>query len=201
MIAFNIRTLLFYGLCFVLTGCCKEDTTPWKISEDYSEWLTVAVGNYKVITGGKYKVMPGRNSAETVEALQIYRYTDRLTPRYNLSWIFDQELVFETEDKEFINRFFMAAQKRIESICPRWSEEKHYVVALDNTYMRAGVFILHTCEIDGITSGIIEYYSISNSIYRNSALIEIFKEINLLPPQTRTMLSSPKTTPTTSPTM
>jgi hypothetical protein len=132
----NNYIIFFCLLCCFFIGCPEKETTPWRLNKEYSAWLTTSSGNYKA--------MMNKDIAQTVDAIQIYKIKNKQAPQYGLSWIFNQALIYETDNKEFIESFFSAAQEKLEFIsdCSKNNidDDKFYIVALDNTFMRAGVF-------------------------------------------------------------
>lgn len=156
--ALTILTIIAIFVHYLVFYVCNRDNLPWQMDWDYSYYLTVKEGEYEFMTGVK--------SADTVDALRVYKVTRKHYEWYGLEELLEKEVVFETKEKPFIRKFILSAQKwmdvddssvPVEDRFPAsercrkaWSKEeesdKYYVVMFDNTFMRAGYFLLFVCE-------------------------------------------------------
>ena len=138
-------------------------------------------------------------SADTVDGLRIYKETREHYEWYGLEELLGKELVFETEDKTYIRKFVLAAQEWIDTtgiedvndraslgcgwLSSRWRESvKYYVVMFDNTFKRAGYFMVVLCdnqEEPHMEISLAEDEGFSHMMYYNEALIPILREIDI----------------------
>jgi hypothetical protein len=193
---FKLLLVLITGIFVyaLVKSVCNHDNLPWQLDYNYSLYLTVDDSGYEHMTGSK--------SADTADALRIYKVRSKRYEWYGLKELFKKELVFETKDRRYIREFVLAAQKRMEvgdSSVPvedrfpasdgcEWGHLKErefdwfYVIMFDNTFKRAGYFLTHACKSQDKeymqilvpdTSG---FGPIS---YYNESLVPIFMAIHL----------------------
>lgn len=151
---------------------CNKSKDYWRLDSEYSEYLTITAPNYKA--------KMGHNSADTVDALRIYKVDQKHNDMYSLSELFTKELVYESKDKKVIREFLLAGQEVIMHLdCKRdQDEETFHIIALDNTFMRTGYFLVNVCNVNGAKYAIIHPLQKGggSSIYYNKALIPIFED-------------------------
>jgi hypothetical protein len=122
--------------------------------------------------------MNGPLIAKTVDAIRIYRTFQKHDDIFGLDDLFKKDLVFESKDKQFVERIVIAAQQTIMHLdCERNPAGEHFhVVLLDNKEMRAGYFLLIRCE--GGQYAIIRSLQKGggSSIYYNSSLLQLLNK-------------------------
>lgn len=167
-----MRYCIYSTSLFFILLSCGEKQMPWRLDSEYSMFLTIMAPNYKAMTYS--------DISDTVDAIRIYRINQKHDDMYSLSELFTKELVFETKDKKFIRKIILAAQDEImHADCIRiQDQETYHVIAFDNTFMRAGYFIINICKGNGNEYGIVRPLQKrgGSSIYYNKSLIQIFKE-------------------------
>lgn len=150
----------------------NTNKTPWRLDAEYSEQLTIDAG------------ISGSLIAKTVDVIRVYRTFQKHDDMFSLSELFKKDLVFESTDKQFIQRFVLAAQQIIMHIdCKKNKDNEYYhVILLDNKQMRAGYFLFIRCESGQYAIVRSLQKSGEASIYYNSSLLQIFKEeLKLIP--------------------
>lgn len=174
-----MKIFLLIVLMLGLIGCMRE-RMPWQLDLQYSRYLTVMASEYEKMSGTK--------SANTVDALRIYKITDKGYKWYNLKELFTKNLVFETKDKQFIRNFVLTAQEDVRDLnsCNRVYRnlefDQFYVVMFDNTFMRTGYFLFTVCHSRGKEYGEIlvpDESGFGPIGYYNESLISILKTINI----------------------
>lgn len=174
LIALIVISLIYYT-ADVLFPIYSDIKIPWEMDPEYSFMLTANPKGYDHISSGHGTLL------DTVDAVRIYRIKGRRADRLmtTMAKLFRRELVFETKEKEFIERFIEATQAFSEDvpICMRqYDNEALHVVALDNTFMRAGYFVLTACEKGANDYFRIQPLHVSDSVYSNRALYRLLKE-------------------------
>lgn len=188
-----ITVICVYLLVEFVCNRCSQGNLPWHLDYNYSRYLTVKANEYASIHGTE--------SYATVDGLRIYKERSKDYEWYGLESLFKKELVFEAKDKDYIRKFILAAHNRLvvgdweDSVmdteeaskgCGRSNSKGQeldwfYVVMFDNTFMRAGYFLMIACK-----SPDKEYMNILVSdtsgfgpiAYYNESLLPIFRAIN-----------------------
>lgn len=177
----KLLLILIIGLFIYPLGQtgCDRNNIPWQLDLKYSRYLTVM--------GPEYERMTGTKSADTVDAIRIYKITDKRYQWYSIRELFKKDLVFETKDKLYIKQIVMAAQEDIKDLqgCNRVYKnqefDQFYVVMFDNTFMRIGYFLLTVCSVQGKEYREIRVPDESGFgpiVYHNESLISILKTIH-----------------------
>ena len=171
--------LISFVFIFIQSGC-NNNSIPWELDFKYSRYLTSMADEYVQLTGAK--------SADTVEAIRIYKVTGKRFQWYSLKELFAKELAFETKDKDFIKQFVLASQEDVKDLtgCDIGNGNKEidqfFVVMVDNKSNRIGYFALNVCMNQNK-----EYRKIlipdesgfGPIIYYNKSLVSILKTIHL----------------------
>src|SRR5262249_29235658 len=124
----------------LVTGSCRRAEAPERFDASYSEFLTSLSGNYTAITGEK--------SADTVDAVQIYRIPSDRFEELSLEQVRAGELAYETRDKAKISLLFQALQAQSgENVeCNAVSDKiTLHMLAFDNSVRRIGYILIRRC--------------------------------------------------------
>ena len=152
---------------------CTQYDSGWKTDSRYSWYLTISSSNYYRLTGTK--------SSDTVDVIQVYVTDKTDDPFLPLDVLWSKQLVYESREKRFIDRFFIAAQSETEVDGCHWnlSDVVFHVIAYDKMLMRVGYFHYYPCTIDEVQYGTIRPID-DPGIYYTAELPKIFEEINKL---------------------
>ncbi len=162
---------------FFLGNTKAKNKDEWKLDPEYSANLTIMSTNYRAITGLEI--------SNSVDIIKVFKNDSCDGDILNLSKIFSKELVFESKDKDFIERFMTSAQVEETHVEKCYQNKRcgnFYVVAFDGAHNRAGYFILYQCEITGRHIGIIRPFQQgdSSTIYYNNSLINLMKSEKII---------------------
>jgi hypothetical protein len=182
-----LLVLIIGIIAYLFFPSFKRDKIPWQMDWDYSYYLT------------GYKSVAGTESDDIVDALRIYKVTRKGYEWYGLEVLFKKELAFETRDKRYIREFVLAVEKWMDAGyygapfdasegCRRTHSEeqesdKFYVVMFDNTFMRAGYFLMLACKSQDK-----EYLKIlvpdasgfGPMVHYNESLVPLFNKLSLI---------------------
>ena len=126
----------------------------------------------------------GNDIGDTADAMRIYKTKGTENRKFDLSYLLTEDFIYETKDKTLIKEFISTAQETIINI-PKCSEhrdrETFHLLVFDNTFMRAGYFLVIKCTVDNEKFGIISpLQKGGGSIYYSRSVITILEKINIL---------------------
>ena len=155
----------------ILSSCsCYDSDGHWMVDARYTWYLTFFPEHYYKLTGC--------DISDTVDAIQIF-VTDMDGDSFlPISTIRQKKLVYESRDKKFIDRFFVATQSKVEVEGCSYNniKEVFHILAYDKTLMRVGYFHYYPCIIRGIHYGKIRPID-DPGLYYSTELAKIFQEI------------------------
>lgn len=162
---------------FFLGNTRAEKKDEWKLDPEYSANLTIMSTNYRAVNGLEI--------ANSVDTIKVFKNDSCNGEILNLSKILSKELIFESKDMGFIEKFMTSAQVEDTHIEKCYQNKRCgnlYVVAFDEAHNRAGYFILYQCEIAGQDIGIIRPFQQgdSSTIYYNNSLINLMKSKKII---------------------
>lgn len=189
-----VTVMLILVMLYYVCIQCGKGNLLWHLDYNYTYSQT--------IQGPEYATTPGFKATDIVDGLRIYKERRKGYGWYGLRELLEKELVFETNDKDYIVEFLRAAHQwmmvgdwedkvmdteEASKGCGQghWKEQefdRFYVVMFDNTFMRAGYFMVVLCNSqdreyinilmpDKSGFGPISYY--------NDSLIPILRKIHL----------------------
>lgn len=146
-------SLVMFFLCSIPVTACTERNIPWRLDASYSEFLTISASNYKAMTGN--------DIGGSADAMRIYKTSGTGRKMFSLSHLLNEDPIYESNDKQFIEEFISSAQETIMH-APNCFEHRErdsfHILVFDNTFMRAGYFLVIKCTADNETLGIISPY-------------------------------------------
>lgn len=173
----HISNLLAIFLMGMYVTACAESNIPWRLDSLYSEYLTINASNYRAMTGN--------DIADTTDAMRIYKTSGTGRKMFSLSHVLNEDPIYESKDKQLIKGFISAAQETIMSV-PNCFEHRDrdtfHILVFDNTFMRAGYFLVIKCTADNERFGIISPLQKGGggSIYYSRSVITILEKLNIL---------------------
>jgi len=168
--------LLAVFLVSLAAIACAESNTPWRLDSLYSEYLTIKAPNYRAMTGN--------DIADTADAMRIYKTQKTDREMFSLPHLLNEDPIYESKDKQLIRGFISAAQETIMN-APNCFEHRDpvvfHVVIFDNTFMRAGYFLVIKCTSDNEKFGMISplMKGGGGSIYYSRSIITVLEKLNL----------------------
>lgn len=172
----HISNLLAIFLIGMYVTACAESNIPWRLDSLYSEYLTIKAPNYRAMTGN--------DIADTADAMRIYKTRRTSREMFSLSHLLNEDPIYESKDKQLIKGFISAAQETIMN-APNCFEHRDpdtfHVVVFDNTFMRAGYFLVIKCTANNEKFGIISplMKGGGGSIYYSRSIITFLEKLNI----------------------
>ena len=178
-----VKMTALFLLSFFIVLCWfapikADNKSEWILDPLYSANLTIMSNNYKAITNS--------DIFDAIDFIKIYKNNDCRDAILTLSEIFSKQLIFESKNQEIIKKVISSAQVELTHVPGCYQAklcENFYIVAFNEKEKRAGYFILSQCKVNAEATGIIRpcQEGDSSTIYFNKSLIEVLRNMKILP--------------------
>ena len=138
------KKLIFFVFVLILLFSCSKTNQKWKVDLEYS-WSIFGINNDLK-----------EEASFLVDRIKIFKTTyNNRDQGYSLIRVNKQELILETVDKTFLDKFLLSSREHNEGVSCKFESEKevYQVLFFKNLSKKIGWFRVFPCFHDGIEYG------------------------------------------------